>query len=165
MAAVAAYMLAGVLGVSSIMKIAAPTSFRGSLSSYHMFGSAQQQFLVVVVPAVEAATALALLVPTTRTLGSALAAVILILFTAVLVTARWRGLRVSCGCFGAGRSVPVSLFALARNAFLLAAALAGFFVASPDHPSLGALVVLASVVAVGAFSEFLQVRAAIGTSS
>ena len=76
----------------------------------------------------ELAAGVLLLIPGTERFGFALAAALLIGFTALLAralrAAQASGEQISCACFGAG-SAPISPIHLARNAILLALAAAG----------------------------------------
>jgi hypothetical protein len=99
----------------------------------------------------EAAVLVAMVVPGAAAIGFAVAALLLIAFTAGILQAIRGRQRVSCQCFGAS-SVPVGPAHVARNGFLLlvvAVGLLGAFASSHAQPSPGVLI---TAVATGAIA-------------
>jgi hypothetical protein len=95
-------------------------------------------------------------VPGAVTVGFAVAALLLIAFTAGILHAIRGRQKVSCQCFGAS-SVPVGPAHLVRNGFLLlvaAAGLAGALAPSHAQPSPGVLI---TAVATGAIAAAVAV--------
>jgi hypothetical protein len=100
----------------------------------------------------EAAVVVAVVLPGTAAVGFAVAALLLIAFTAGIVGAIRREQKVSCQCFGAS-SVPVGPAHVVRNGFLLLVATAGLLGAiasSHARPSPGVLVTAVVTGAVAA---------------
>jgi hypothetical protein len=60
-------------------------------------------------------------------------AFLFVVFIAVQSSAVYRGLHISCGCFGAGESLPVGPWTIAFSGFCSVASTVGFFV-SPAKP-------------------------------
>jgi hypothetical protein len=79
--------------------------------------------------ALEGATALAMAVPALVPAGFAVAALLLLVFSASVRSMMRRRVGIPCHCFGAGRRPPGAVH-LARNGALLAVAVAGGLMAS-----------------------------------
>ena len=80
-------------------KIRHPISFKAALYGYSMFSPTAISMLQYAVPAAEVIVGLALLLRPRR--WNAVAALALFSsFSVVLVSAWWRGLELTCGCFG-----------------------------------------------------------------
>ena len=118
-------LLAAVFGLAGGAKL---FDLRGSRRVVADFGVPPRAALVlgVVLPLVELATAIALLVPATGRVGALAALVLLLGFIAGVARAMRKGLDVDCGCFGPVYSATAGSATLARNAVL--AALAGVVV-------------------------------------
>jgi len=103
--------------------------------------------LAIAVPAVELATAAALLAR--PAVGAAVSLVLLAALTTVVVRALYRGIETGCGCFGSRRSDRVDSADVVRNGVL--AALAVLATAAPRlvAPSAVDVVVAALVVVAG----------------
>ena len=116
-------LLAGVFALAGGAKL---FDLRGSRRAVADFGVpvGAASVLGVVLPLVELATAVALLVPATGRAGAIAALVLLVCFVAGVANAMRKGLDVDCGCFGPVYSAVAGSATLARNAVL--AALAGF---------------------------------------
>jgi hypothetical protein len=74
--------------------------------------------IALFVPAFELVIALGLVVPRYQRGASLLATGLLVIFSAAMAQARWRGIDLSCGCFGAAFEAKVSLLTVARSAGL-----------------------------------------------
>jgi putative oxidoreductase len=83
----------------SIEKIADPTAFAASISGYRLVSADPALFISTVVPWIEFLCGLGLLFGLFVRGSALLALVMLILFTAVVLSALWRGLDISCGCY------------------------------------------------------------------
>jgi hypothetical protein len=104
----------------------------------------------------EAVVVLAMVVPGAAAAGFAIAALLLIAFTAGILQAIRGRQKVSCQCFGAS-SVPVGPAHVVRNGFLLllaAAGLAGALATSHSPPSPGVLI---TAVATGAIAAAVAI--------
>jgi hypothetical protein len=106
--------------------------------------------LRIVVPATELVLAFALVMAPDAALPRVMmgAALLLVAFTIWMATALVQGIRVRCGCFGAGHS-RIGAPAVLRNAILLGMALigtllAGRFASPLPDPSFGMLVLTTS---------------------
>jgi peroxiredoxin len=113
--------LAAVFAVAAIAKLRDVDRFRALLDG---LGVPAPRVVALAVPALELAVA-ALLVPAASARSAAAAAgTLLLLFSAALLRLLRRGEPAECNCFGARRATPVRPRALARNAGLLAVAVA-----------------------------------------
>lgn len=77
------------------------------------------RYVAVAVPAVELATAVALLVQDSARWGALAGALLFVLFIAVVARALGQGLEVDCNCFGQLSSQQIGWKTLARNGALL----------------------------------------------
>ena len=126
LALAAAAVLVVVLAVAAAAKVRRPAE---TAEDFRAMGLPAAGWLAVVVPAVEVACALALVV--VPGWGGVAAFGLLALFTANLVVVLRSGRAVRCACFGAASRAPVSRRHLLRNAGLMALALAA---ATIDEP-------------------------------
>lgn len=114
----AAFLAAGTL------KVFDPLSFALSTARLRLVPMPLLGPLAIVLPWIEAVTAVALFVPTYRRAALQMQISLLVLFTAVLAAALIRGTAASCGCFGSGDGfLNRADVAVARNVALLALAI------------------------------------------
>jgi hypothetical protein len=134
--------------LAALLLLAAVAKWRdqsGTASSFAGLGLPGARVLARAVPASEAIIAVALVAR--PAVGGALAAVLLLGFTAVLFVGRRRA--APCACFGSSRAQPVTTVDLVRNALLFAAALTAMLGAGGGaaQPSLaGAIAVTTAAV-------------------
>lgn len=114
---VAALTVAGVFGIAGIAKL---RDIDGTRTAVRAFGGPVLLVPVIalVLPLIELAVAAALLVPTTRAVGTAGALGLLALFSAVIAANLARGKKPECHCFGQLHSAPTGWKTLARNGVL-----------------------------------------------
>ena len=108
-----------------------------------------------VIVGLEAAAAASLVAA--PALGYAIALGLLAIFTAALGLALRRGQRAPCRCFGASER-PIGPAHVARNAALLAVAIAGLVVRSMTSPSIAGLRDAIAALLVGGMAGFLITR-------
>jgi thiol-disulfide isomerase/thioredoxin/uncharacterized membrane protein YphA (DoxX/SURF4 family) len=130
-------VLAGVLLVAAVAKLADRRESRRAMAAFglpaRLAGPA-----AILVPAAEAAVAVALIVPAWARWGAVAALALLGAFTAGIALNLARGRAPDCHCFGRLAGGPVGGSTVARNAAL--AVLAGLVVwRGPGGPHLGAL--------------------------
>ena len=95
-----ARLLLGVVFVfASIEKIADPNAFAVSISYYRLIGEPLTTFVATVLPWVELLAGLFLLFGIMMRGSSLLILLMLLVFTAGVVSGMARGLDISCGCF------------------------------------------------------------------
>jgi uncharacterized membrane protein YphA (DoxX/SURF4 family) len=114
--------LGGLFVFAGASKLGDPAGFAIEISNYQLL-PALAPYLAIALPPVEILAGLLLAAaprgwrrPAALTLAG-----LVVLFTVAVSSALARGIDISCGCFGGG-SAPVSLWTLARNVGLLAAA-------------------------------------------
>jgi hypothetical protein len=134
----AALVLAGVLAWAGTAKLARPRTTAAAFAALDVPGAR-------VVPWVELVVAAALVVR--PSFGGRMAAVLLVVFAAVLVRAARRG--VGCACFGGAASRPASAPELLRNAGLLVLAVLAAR-GRPGVPGLAEAVLVTTAAALGA---------------
>ena len=140
-------IVAAVLAVAAVAKLADRAGTRGSFEGFGLPPAAAGQ-LAVAVPGVELAIAAALLPVATAWAGALAATALLAGFTGAVALALARGVEADCHCFGRLSSETVGWSTLVRNLLLLAPA---GFVAIAGTDDAGAAVPLwVGAVALGA---------------
>lgn len=142
-------VLVATFAASALAKARDLDGFHGTLRAFRVAGDRRARQLAPVVLGLEVlVVALTAGHPLTAVPGLGLGAALLAAYTVLLASARARGATIGCNCFGR-RATPVSWYDVARNALLLAAALAGL-AAGPGTPDLrtAALVVPAGLALV-----------------
>jgi hypothetical protein len=116
---IAATSIAIIFAASAALKLADLEQFRGALVNYRILPEPIAIAIAPIVPVAELAAAVAIALPQTRALGTALTVALLIAFTAAIAANLIRGRRhVDCGCFGAALRQELSWWLVARNAAL-----------------------------------------------
>jgi hypothetical protein len=106
-------VVAAVLGVAGVLKLAEPESFALAVSNYNLLPRQALQPIAYMLPPLEIVTALALFHAGLRQAAWLLASAQFLLFAGAVGSAVARGLDVSCGCFGG--SMTVSWYHLLAN--------------------------------------------------
>ena len=106
-----------VLGIVLLVSGAAKRADRGWPDDAAAFGA--PGWTIPVLPWFELVLGAVLITGIARPLAAALAAVVLIAFTTLLVANLVRGRRVPCACFGARSGRPIGAWSVARNVGLL----------------------------------------------
>jgi len=135
----------------------------GTRRSFADLGVPAPRTAAVVVPILEVATAVALLVR--PAIGGVVALVVLAFFTTFLAGRLRAGITSPCSCFGGTGSHPLSVVELLRNAELALLAVAALAAPHPERPTVADLVALAAMVAAGAAGLALVRRRGHGTVS
>ncbi len=89
-------------------KLADPILFTSRVRDLEFFPDPWNAWGAMALPWLECLTGLALLLPWTALGGAVLTALLMALFGGVLVSVRFRGLELSCGCFGGAGRDPSS---------------------------------------------------------
>jgi uncharacterized membrane protein YphA (DoxX/SURF4 family) len=137
------------LALALVLAIAAVAKARdldGTARSFADLGVPRAASMARAVPAVEAGTAVVLVL--TPVLGGFVALGVLAFFTTFLVTRLLAGNRAPCSCFGSARREPVSPANLVGNGFLVLLALGALGSSGPTVPSLVDLAILGAGVAI-----------------
>lgn len=101
---------------SAAMKFWQPMEFRGAVENYRLVPEAMAGALAWIVPALELAGALGLMVAATRGAAALLLLSLIAGFTSAIALNLVRGRRdLDCGCFGPLLRQPLSGWLLARN--------------------------------------------------
>ena len=107
-----------------------------AVRAYQLLPESMVDTVAAVLPYLELALGLLLLVGLATRLSAVLAAVVLVLFIAAVASAAARGLSIDCGCFGGGGQVAAGETAytaeILRDLGLLV--LAVYLVIRPDTP-------------------------------
>jgi hypothetical protein len=114
--------LALVLFAAAWHKLSEPEVFAGALQAYALLPAAGVMPAARLLPWVEIATGVGLLIPATRAPALAMFACLILLYAAAMALNLWRGRRqIDCGC--GGDAHPLSWGLVLRNGVLAAAAL------------------------------------------
>ncbi len=96
-------LLRVILGIvfifASIEKIADPGAFASSISGYRIVSSGPALLIATVLPWIELLCGFGLLVGLFERGSALLALIMLTVFTVAVLSALWRGLDISCGCY------------------------------------------------------------------
>lgn len=132
-------LLGGVLLVAGWLKITDLTGSVQSVVAYELFAYAVSQFVGSVLPVLEIALGLLLLLGLFTRFSAVLGAALMLVFVAAIASAWARGLSIDCGCFGTGGFVdPDETAYLPEILRDLALASAGGWLAARPH-TLGSL--------------------------
>lgn len=113
-------VLAAVFAYAAIPKLIDPSEFVTAIQNYRAVPDSLAGHLALFVPVFELVIALGLLVPPYTRGAALLGSVLLAIFGVAMAQARWRGIDLSCGCFGAAFEAKVSWFTVARTLGLCA---------------------------------------------
>jgi hypothetical protein len=137
-----ALSLAALLGVSAARKLGAFPEFAGVVRNYDIAPASLSTTLAVLVVATEAALAVGLIPPATRSAAAFAAACLFAAYAAAIALNLMRGRSsIDCGCSFGASGAPISPALIYRNAVLVAFALAA--AAPVASRALGAFDVLA----------------------
>ncbi len=129
-------ILAGVFLVSGFLKAADPRETLVAVRAYQLLPESLVGTVAAVMPYLELALGLLLLIGLATRLCAVLGAVVLVAFIAAVASAAARGLSIDCGCFGGGGEVAAGQTAytaeILRDVGLLA--LAVYLAVRPDTP-------------------------------
>ena len=116
---------------AGVAKLRDPAGFATEISNYR-FLPALAPYLATMLPMIEAALGVTLLVGPARWRRAAALATagLLVVFTVAVAQVVARGINVDCGCFG-GNSGPVTGWTVARDLGLLGAAALLFATSAP----------------------------------
>lgn len=98
-------VLGGVLLVAGLMKVVDLTGMVQNVLAYELFSYPTARFIATVVPILEIAVGLLLILGLLTRAGAAVAGLLMVVFIAGIVSAWSRGLTIDCGCFGTGGPV------------------------------------------------------------
>lgn len=111
--------LAVVFGLSGAAKIADPGRFARILHNYELMPPSGENLVVRFLPWIEILCAVSLLLGFRRKGGTLITGGLVVILSAVIASALWRGIETDCGC--TLQQTPLSPWTLVRNAALLLA--------------------------------------------
>lgn len=112
-------ILAAVFVTAGIAKLGDPAGLAAAMNRFEVISEALLPWLARYLPWFEIVTGAALLLPWLFRGAWWLLATFMVVATAMLAQAYFRGLSIDCGCWGAWWEMPLG-WALVRNAVLLA---------------------------------------------
>lgn len=98
-------LLAVVFFVSGIVKAADPAQTKVAVRAYQLLPDSLADMVAAVLPYLEIAVGVILLLGLATRLGAALSALMMVAFLFGVISAAARGLSIDCGCFGGGGAV------------------------------------------------------------
>ncbi len=107
--------VAGVFVYAAWPKLVDSKSFVEALANYRMLPEGTLGWVALLVPCVELICALALVTGVFAQGAALCSAGMLLAFSAGMMQARFRGIDLNCGCFGASVSSPVSWSHIGMN--------------------------------------------------
>jgi len=106
----ATVLLAAVFAYAGVVKVIDPVGFYGSVLDYRLVGGGLAVAASVLLPVFEIVVAAGLFIPRWARAARAWIVWLLLVFLVAILQAWWRGIDLSCGCFGGGEPVaPWSL--------------------------------------------------------
>lgn len=137
--------LAALFAAAAVHKLRDLAAFRATLAAYALLPAALVRPAALLLPGVEIATSIGLLAG--GAYGGAVAAALLLLYSAAIGWNLWRGrTEIDCGCFARAVRAPLGVDLIIRNGLLLAVAIAA--AGQPGERPLSALDAVAVVGAV-----------------
>lgn len=126
--------LAALFGTAAVHKLRDLGAFTDTLRDHRILPDGVVDPAAPLLPVLELAVAVALLIPASASAGGLGALSLLVVYSVVIATNLARGRRhIDCGCMGPAHRQPLSGWLLARNA-VLAAAAAGAAVPCAQRP-------------------------------
>ena len=119
----ASIILAGVFIAAALPKIKDVAKFALNIDQFQILPSSVVTLLALSLPWIELVVGLGLVIPQVQKTSRRLCVALLLLFTAVHMSALLRGLDIQCACFGEESFGSSASEALVRNVFLLALAI------------------------------------------
>lgn len=107
--------------------------FLSSVYAYQIVGEEIGVIIAAALPSVQVSIAICLILRRRLRSAYCFLALLFVVFIAVQSSAVYRGLHISCGCFGAGESLPVGPQTIAFSVFCAIASTVGFVI-SPAKP-------------------------------
>ena len=107
--------IAGVFVYAAVPKLFDPSAFATAIQNYRAVPEAVVGHVALFVPVFELVIALGLMLPQYQRGAALLAMLLLAVFSAAMAQARWRGIDLTCGCFGAAFEAKVSWLTVART--------------------------------------------------
>lgn len=146
---VAALCIAVLFGLAAAHKFMDWRSFQDVLGNYKLLPLRLVPLAAMLIVALECATVLALVLPSSRAGGGLLGACLLGTYAGAIGINLWRGRRsMDCGCLGAGRSQRITGWLVARNLGLAVTAMAAVLpVTSRNLDPLDAVTIACTVTA------------------
>jgi hypothetical protein len=119
-----ALLIALVFAIAAITKSMAWSELPGVVQNFRVLPNALALPVALVLPPLEIAIAVGILLKSTRSLAAASAALLFAIFAAALAINLYRGHRqIDCGCFRSGLKQPISVAVILRNMILVVCAL------------------------------------------
>ncbi len=121
-----AQLVLGLLFIAaSLAKLVDVSSLAKETHNYHLIPLWSEHLLAMTLPWIELLAGLAMVLGVRARAGAWVAGLMLVVFTAAVVSAMARGLNFHCGCFGTADATRIGWGKLAENAGMIALAAVG----------------------------------------
>jgi uncharacterized membrane protein YphA (DoxX/SURF4 family) len=94
-------VVGGVFLYAGVHKLLAPDTFAQDIANYQAFPHWTWNLAAAIVPVTEVLGALAVLIDYKRRAGAIVLGALNVAFIGLILSVIWRGIDLSCGCFGA----------------------------------------------------------------
>lgn len=105
---VLAWIVGGVFIYAAAVKIADPAAFATDIKRYQLVKTEYINAIALILPWWEMSAGIAMLTMSWRRVGAQIVLVLLLAFLVAIASALYRGLDISCGCFGGNRKAGIS---------------------------------------------------------
>lgn len=120
---IAAIILVLVYGFAAVPKWLDPQTFAEAIRNYQLVPDWVSEWTGILLPSVELAAVLGLLIPRVRQGAALLAGGMLMAFTIAIILAITRDINIECGCFGSTTHAKADWLSVARNSGLMVCAI------------------------------------------
>ncbi|MEM8736944.1 MAG: MauE/DoxX family redox-associated membrane protein [Planctomycetota bacterium] len=114
--------LAGVFVYAGVVKLGDPSGFAEEIAGYRLAPGAVGRWTAVYLPWLEVVIGVGVLLPWTVRGAAMIQAGLMVVFIVALSSAWWRGLDITCGCFGGGGEPADYGWLIGRDVVLLVGA-------------------------------------------
>lgn len=125
------FILSLVIGImfiySSWSKLSAPRDFAAAIENYQVFGIVLANWGAIFIPALEFILGVLLIVGFWREEAWLITFFLIVIFDLMILQAYFRGLDISCGCFGPKDSSPIDFWKILENVVYTSIVIVGVY--------------------------------------
>lgn len=125
-------LIGGTFIWAGTVKVWDPSAFAQAVEGYRLLPHTGAVLVALYLPWLEIACGLTLLAGRLRSGSILVLAFLLIIFLSALISAWWRGLDISCGCFTSSSQATGYLWPISRNLFLLTGLVLSIFISDTN---------------------------------
>jgi putative oxidoreductase len=125
-------VVGGVFLYAGVHKLLAPDTFAQDIANYQAFPHWTWNLAAAIVPVTEVLGALAVLTGFKRRAGAIVLGALNVAFICLIVSVMWRGIDLSCGCFGAVAEADAVGWPMLLRDLALMLAIAAAYLPEPE---------------------------------